>query len=101
MIVQYTRNCKQKNTQTQKQSRTRRHSDYDTDIVVWYSIKDNKDTYYIVYSKLSKHKTPVRLVNKIILPSRGTASEVAGIVSATILRNTVSESKIVTPRYRE
>lgn len=32
------------------------------------------------------------------VPSRGTASEVAGIVSATILRNTVSDSRIVTPR---
>lgn len=31
------------------------------------------------------------------VPSKGTASEVAGIVSATMLRNTVSDSKIVTP----
>jgi len=36
----------------------------------------------------------------MILPNNGTASEVAGIVSATILRNTVSESKMVTPRYQ-
>lgn len=31
------------------------------------------------------------------LPSSGTASEVAGIVSATMLRKTVSDSRIVTP----
>lgn len=31
------------------------------------------------------------------VPSRGTASEVAGIVSATMFRKTVSESRIVTP----
>jgi hypothetical protein len=31
------------------------------------------------------------------LPSRGTASEVAGIVSATILRKTVRDNRIVTP----
>lgn len=31
-------------------------------------------------------------------PKSGTASEVAGIVSATILRKTVNESKIVTPK---
>lgn len=34
------------------------------------------------------------------LPNSGTASDVAGIVSATILRNTVSDSKIVTPKNR-
>jgi hypothetical protein len=33
----------------------------------------------------------------IILPSNGTASEVAGIVSATIFKNTVNDNKIVTP----
>lgn len=31
------------------------------------------------------------------LPSRGTASEVAGIVSATIFRNTVRDKRMVTP----
>lgn len=31
------------------------------------------------------------------VPNNGTASDVAGIVSATMLRNTVSESRIVTP----
>lgn len=31
------------------------------------------------------------------VPNNGTASEVAGIVSATIFRNTVSDNKIVTP----
>lgn len=31
------------------------------------------------------------------LPSNGTASEVAGIVSATMFRKTVSDSKMVTP----
>lgn len=31
------------------------------------------------------------------VPKSGTASDVAGIVSATIFKNTVSESKIVTP----
>lgn len=36
----------------------------------------------------------VSLVNE---PSKGTASEVAGIVSATMLRNTVSDRRIVTP----
>lgn len=33
------------------------------------------------------------------VPSRGTASDVAGIVSATMLRNTVNDSNIVTPGY--
>lgn len=33
----------------------------------------------------------------IDLPKSGTASDVAGIVSATIFRNTVNDSKIVTP----
>lgn len=33
----------------------------------------------------------------INLPNSGTASDVAGIVSATIFRNTVNDSKIVTP----
>ena len=32
-----------------------------------------------------------------VVPNNGTASDVAGIVSATILRKTVKESKIVTP----
>jgi hypothetical protein len=31
------------------------------------------------------------------LPKRGTASDVAGIVSATMLRKTVRDNKIVTP----
>lgn len=31
------------------------------------------------------------------VPNNGTASDVAGMVSATMFRNTVSESKIVTP----
>lgn len=31
------------------------------------------------------------------VPRSGTASDVAGIVSATIFRNTVSDSRIVTP----
>lgn len=31
------------------------------------------------------------------VPNSGTASEVAGIVSATMFRNTVSDSRIVTP----
>lgn len=35
------------------------------------------------------------------LPSSGTASEVAGIVSATMFRKTVSDSKIVTPESRQ
>lgn len=37
---------------------------------------------------------------QIILPSNGTASEVAGIVSATIFKNTVNDNKIVTPMKR-
>lgn len=35
----------------------------------------------------------------IYLPNRGTASEVAGIVSATMLRKTVRDKRIVTPKY--
>lgn len=31
-------------------------------------------------------------------PNNGTASDVAGIVSATMLRNTVSDKRIVTPK---
>lgn len=31
------------------------------------------------------------------LPNNGTASDVAGIVSATMFKNTVNDSKIVTP----
>lgn len=31
------------------------------------------------------------------VPKSGTASDVAGIVSATIFKNTVNESKMVTP----
>lgn len=31
------------------------------------------------------------------LPNNGTASDVAGIVSATIFKNTVNDNKIVTP----
>lgn len=31
------------------------------------------------------------------VPNNGTASDVAGIVSATIFRNTVSDNRIVTP----
>lgn len=34
------------------------------------------------------------------LPNNGTASEVAGIVSATIFKNTVNDNKIVTPTKR-
>jgi len=34
------------------------------------------------------------------LPNNGTASDVAGIVSATIFKNTVNDSKIVTPEAR-
>lgn len=33
-------------------------------------------------------------------PSKGTASEVAGIVSATMLRKTVNDKRIVTPETR-
>lgn len=36
-----------------------------------------------------------------LVPNNGTASDVAGIVSATIFRKTVKESKIVTPRNQE
>lgn len=36
-----------------------------------------------------------------ILPNNGTASDVAGIVSATIFKNTVNDSKIVTPLREE
>ena len=32
-----------------------------------------------------------------IIPNNGTASDVAGIVSATIFKNTVKDNKIVTP----
>lgn len=35
------------------------------------------------------------------LPNNGTASDVAGIVSATIFKNTVNDSKIVTPVKNE
>lgn len=35
------------------------------------------------------------------VPNNGTASDVAGIVSATIFKNTVNESKIVTPEKRK
>jgi hypothetical protein len=34
------------------------------------------------------------------LPNKGTASDVAGIVSATMFRNTVRERRIVTPARR-
>ena len=34
-------------------------------------------------------------------PMRGTASEVGGIVSATSKRNTVSDSRIVTPETQQ
>lgn len=34
------------------------------------------------------------------LPNKGTASDVAGIVSATMFRNTVRERRIVTPGRR-
>lgn len=39
------------------------------------------------------------LILKVLinLPKSGTASDVAGIVSATIFKNTVNDSKIVTP----
>lgn len=36
-----------------------------------------------------------------LLPNKGTASEVAGIVSATIFRNTVKDNKIVTPKKKK
>lgn len=36
-----------------------------------------------------------------LLPNKGTASDVAGIVSATIFRNTVKDNKIVTPKKKE
>lgn len=36
-----------------------------------------------------------------ILPRRGTASDVAGIVSATILRKTVRDNRIVTPEINK
>lgn len=35
------------------------------------------------------------------VPSRGTASEVAGIVSATMFRNTVNDRRIVTPEQTQ
>lgn len=38
-----------------------------------------------------------RLNSFTVLPKSGTASDVAGIVSATIFKNTVNESNIVTP----
>lgn len=41
-----------------------------------------------------------RTANETNLPRRGTASEVAGIVSATMLRKTVRDSKIVTPENK-
>lgn len=37
------------------------------------------------------------LQEQLILPRRGTASEVAGIVSATMFRKTVRDKRIVTP----
>lgn len=42
----------------------------------------------------------VRLVNRKDSPRSGTASEVAGIVSATIFRKTVSDNRIVTPKRK-
>lgn len=38
--------------------------------------------------------------HQIRLPNRGTASDVAGMVSATILRKTVKDNRIVTPGTR-
>ena len=35
------------------------------------------------------------------LPSKGTASEVAGIVSATIFRKTVNDKRIVIPKHNK
>lgn len=43
----------------------------------------------------------VLLVNWKHLPRRGTASEVAGMVSATIFRKTVNDKRIVTPKIKQ
>lgn len=40
----------------------------------------------------------INIIQLKYVPSRGTASEVAGIVSATIFRNTVRDKRMVTPR---
>ncbi len=39
----------------------------------------------------------MKVFNEVNLPNSGTASLVAGIVSATILRNTVRDKRMVTP----
>lgn len=61
---------------------------------------------YIIYAlnfgvKTTTKKTSTYIVYKTCvdraLPKRGTASEVAGIVSATMFRKTVNDRRIVTP----
>ena len=51
--------------------------------------------------RVTKGITSVIIINDYTItdrvPNKGTASDVAGIVSATIFRKTVKESKIVTP----
>lgn len=49
--------------------------------------------------RVTKGGTSVIIIMSIteLVPNKGTASDVAGIVSATIFRKTVKESKIVTP----
>lgn len=47
------------------------------------------------YNLLSYHRCPV------YIHMRGTASDVSGIFSVTMFRNTVSESSIVTPEIEE
>jgi len=49
---------------------------------------------YGQYAEIVKNIYELKIV---VLPSKGTASEVAGIVSATMFKNTVKLSNIVTP----
>lgn len=48
-----------------------------------------------------KHKQSGCVSCHTRLPNKGTASDVAGIVSATMFRNTVRERRIVTPGRRK
>lgn len=61
--------------------------------------RDNKHRYMKSFIPLGTHESNT-LIDKMeanSLPNNGTASDVAGIVSATIFKNTVNDSKIVTP----
>lgn len=55
-------------------------------------------------AKKKKNEYVYRIQNVCVdraLPKRGTASEVAGIVSATMFRKTVNDRRIVTPLIKK